>query len=203
MRQSAALLLCMSTMLGKALADGGDAGGDDTYDPPSCDSAWAKGGLNDGLCFQDHPSPPSGRWGWTNKIANQPGTTLLELWAGAGQCNTSKGELIGSVMVVVTATDVIVTYTVSGSVNFEEYHVYIGRSKWYYKSTATGYTASVSPGQFPLPEAGHTGNTVQAPIPADCGDHFYVMAHAKVCTPETPCPPTPEPAPPSLSPIKV
>eukprot|EP00756_Hemistasia_phaeocysticola_P018483 Hpha_TRINITY_DN15597_c4_g3::TRINITY_DN15597_c4_g3_i1::g.108426::m.108426 len=199
MRQSAALLLCMSTMLGKALAGDGDE-----YYPAPCDSAWAKGGVNDGLCFQDHANPPDGRWGWTNKIANQPGTTLLELWAGAAQCNTSKGGLEGSVMVVVNATHVAVTYTVSGSVVFEEGHVYVGRSKWYYKPTATSNKAYIAPGQFPLKFDGHTQqNTVVAEIPENCGDHFWVMAHAKVCALETPCPPTPEPAPPSLSPIKV
>jgi hypothetical protein len=213
MKQSAALLLCVSAMLvGKALA-----GDDDTYDgdewyPAPCYSAWAKGGLNNGMCVEDgYPNPLSKKsWGWTNKISTADGTTVLTLYANASGCDASQGENVGNVTVVVAGGTATFTYAVSSSVNFELYHLYMGRSKWHYIKKPTTDVASANPGKFP--EQGEFNGagavTVSVSVPAECTDHFYVMAHAKVCEPETPCPPTPAPTPvptpaPTLAPQKV
>jgi hypothetical protein len=39
------------------------------------------------------------RWGWTNPISTDPGSYVFDLWAGAGQCDTDKGTLVGTVEV--------------------------------------------------------------------------------------------------------
>jgi hypothetical protein len=187
----------MSAMLGKALAADDDG---DEYYPAPCYGAWAKGGIDGGLCFLDHANPPSQRWGWTNKIANADGTTLLELYASAGQCDLSKGEHVGNVTVVVSGVvggsggTVTVTYQVTSSMVFERFHLYVGRSKWNHISKPSSTKPSVAPGKFP--EKGPYTGPITVDVPAECGNHFYVMAHAKVCDPETPCPPT-------LAPFKV
>jgi hypothetical protein len=53
------------------------------------ETAYAKGAGAE--CF----IPTFANWGWTNLIA--AGTNGMELWAGAAQCDTSKGTLVGTV----------------------------------------------------------------------------------------------------------
>ena len=60
------------------------------------ESAWAKGrgdAVPESFCDAGFSN-----WGWTNQIV--PDTYTLVLWAGAGQCDTSKGTLAGTVTVV-------------------------------------------------------------------------------------------------------
>jgi len=61
------------------------------------ESAWAKGGVDvdEVLPFCD---AGFNNWGWTNQI--EPGDYTMDLWAGAGQCDTDKGTLVGTVTVV-------------------------------------------------------------------------------------------------------
>ena len=71
------------------------------------ESAWAKAntadvGVEEVVSFCD---AGFNNWGWTNQI--DPGTHKMDLWAGAGQCDTSKGTLVG---------DVTVTYDGDGNV---------------------------------------------------------------------------------------
>ena len=60
------------------------------------ESAWAKGGED---VAEVLPFCEAGfaNWGWTNQIL--PGEYTMDLWAGAAQCDTTKGTLVGSVTV--------------------------------------------------------------------------------------------------------
>ena len=83
------------------------------------ETAHAKGDPNVPFC-DTFP-----RWGWTNPIT--PSTYEWPLWAGAAQCDTSKGTLVGSVTVVYDAAGVVaVTYNVALPYLLRETHVYVG-----------------------------------------------------------------------------
>ena len=136
------------------------------------ETAFAKGGdLN--VCFVEDGF---GRWGWTNQLT--PGTTYnLPIWAGAGQCDTEKGTLVGTLNVVFngngTAT---VTYTMNAPYKLEETHLYIGTAK--YPKKGNKYT--VAPGQFPdihgdLASVSTDSYTITVP-----SGPVYVIAHAVV-----------------------
>lgn len=89
-------------------------------------------------------------WGWTNKI--QPNSNLtFDLYAGAGQCNLSKGTRVGELTVVYSAGTLTATYRISGSLEFvdthyalTETHLYVGSEP--YPKKKTKYT--VAPGQY-------------------------------------------------------
>jgi hypothetical protein len=59
------------------------------------ESAWAEGDYGQANAFCDNGFS---NWGWSNQIG--PGSYTWDLWAGAAQCDTSKGTLVGSVDVV-------------------------------------------------------------------------------------------------------
>jgi hypothetical protein len=102
------------------------------------------------------------RWGWTNPIT--PGTYEMDLWAGAGQCDTSKGTLVGSVTVVYGGDGyVTVSFNVASPYILDETHVYAG-----YEMFPEG---DLAPGLYK-----NNG-------PFD-GTQVYVIAHAVVGIPD-------------------
>jgi hypothetical protein len=125
------------------------------------ETAFAKGDA--AQCFIDHGFS---RWGWTNPIG--PGTYTWDLWAGAGQCDTSKGTLVGSVTVVYEGGDVTVTYNVGAPYLLDETHVYAGYGM--FPETKKG-KLTVAPGQY------------YNDGPFD-GSEVYVIAHAVVGIPD-------------------
>lgn len=57
-----------------------------------CETAYAHG--PGGICFK------SSSWGWTNPLL--VGTNVLDLYAGASQCDTSKGIHVGHIAITFT-----------------------------------------------------------------------------------------------------
>jgi hypothetical protein len=101
-------------------------------------------------------------WGWTNPI--EPGFYTWDLWAGAAQCDTSKGALVGSVSVEYDQDGYVdVDFLVGAPYLLEEEHVYAG----YDMFPPTG----IAPGRY-------TNNG-----PFD-GSEVYVIAHAVVGMPD-------------------
>jgi hypothetical protein len=128
-----------------------------------CETAYGKG--NGAVCF----IPTFDRWGWTNAIT--PGNYTYELWAAAGQCDTDKGTLVGSVDVVYGLDGhVSVTYNVEAPYYIEETHTYVGTTMYPQVKRGRGTVSTVAPGSYY--NAG----------PFD-GGQVYVIAHAVVCGP--------------------
>jgi hypothetical protein len=73
------------------------------------ESAWAQG-VGEGVTAYAFCDYGFSNWGWSNKIGRGYEGTW-PLWAGAGQCDTSKGTLVGSVKVVFNAVTGYVTVT--------------------------------------------------------------------------------------------
>lgn len=128
------------------------------------ETAYAKG--DDAICF----IPTFTNWGWTNPI--MPGTYTWDMWAAAGQCDTSKGTLVGNVTVVYGADGyVTVDYNVAPPYLLEETHVYAGYSLFPLVKQGKKWVYAVAPGQY-------TNNG-----PFD-GSEVYVIAHAVVGIPD-------------------
>ncbi|TYA71826.1 hypothetical protein [Seonamhaeicola marinus] len=129
-----------------------------------CETAFAIGNTTDGegddsTCFIEDGFS---RWGWTiGPIAE--GEYTYNVYAGAGQCDTDKGALVGTVSVNYNNGDVIVTYNIDESYNLLETHTYAGTNPYPIK----GKKETVAPGQFKIE-------------PNLSGD-IYVIAHSVVC----------------------
>ena len=128
------------------------------------DTAYAKG--DDAICF----IPTFRNWGWTNPIL--PGEYEWDLWAGAAQCDTDKGELVGSVEVEYDEDGYLtVTFNVDDEYDLKETHVYAGEDKFPQQQRGRRTVDTVAPGQY------------YNDSPFD-GSEVYVIAHAVVGLPD-------------------
>ena len=141
------------------------------YTPPPqeiCETAYAYGG-SIATCFLDISPRSANNWGWTNLIS--PGYTgQWPLYAGAGQCDISKGTLVGHVDVSYVGGTITIDYVLDPGFTLDEKHVWIGNDKLPKKN---GIYQN-APGKFnynnldPVVLTGQTGNK-------------YVAVHSGVC----------------------
>lgn len=141
------------------------------YTPPPqevCETAYAYGGSY-ATCFLDISPRNANNWGWTNLIS--PGYTgQWPLYAGAGQCDISKGTLVGHVDVSYIGGTITIDYVLDTGFTLDEKHVWIGNDKLPKKN---GIYQN-APGKFnynnldPVVITGQTGNK-------------YVAVHSGVC----------------------
>jgi hypothetical protein len=114
--------------------------------------------------------PTFSRWGWTN-LVNRGYSGTWPLWAGAAQCDTSKGTLVGDVYVEFTSSGyVTVNYLVNEPYLLEETHIYAGIGKFPKDSRGR---LTVAPGQYVNYSPFATGV-----------EKVYVIAHAVVGIPD-------------------
>ena len=116
-----------------------------TTPPPgegSTQTAFAKGNINttdsDHWVFtSDNKSNPNGlsklnltknRWGWALHI-KETGSSVYNIWAGAGLNNTNKGKLVGTLTVNWDGSQVTVTYNMNSGFSLSGIHVYAGDLK--------------------------------------------------------------------------
>jgi hypothetical protein len=172
---------------------------DTTVPPPgenACEeTAWAKA-ANDSICFNALPDLKISKWGWTNKLTAS-GTYTLDLWAAAGQCDTSKGTLVGTVTVVYDkdAHTATVTYSITEPGHkITEAHLSVGGTQLPLVGKGKKGAPSAAPGLFPyLPDISADGLTATA-IVSQLPGTIYVAAHAVVDGFD--CPPLPTVQPP-------
>lgn len=148
---------------------------DDVVDPEPevCETAFAYAGA-DGTCFSDI-DPDIKRWGWSNGPLSE-GSYTWDVYAGAGQCDTSKGTLVGSVTVDYSGGVATVTYTTLAGYYTNETHLYVGNDVL--ASNNGEYT--VAPGQYPYIHDldGATSDTYT--VSGLSGD-IYVVHHSVTC----------------------
>lgn len=92
----------------------------------NCETAYAygEGASLQTLCFLDIPNVQGANWGWTNQIG--PGTYNWPIYAGAGQCDITKGTLVGNLNVVYAAGTATITFQPDAGVTFGDFHVWVG-----------------------------------------------------------------------------
>lgn len=108
------------------------------------------------------------RWGWSNGPIG-PGVYTWPLYAGAAQCDLTKGTMVGQVTVVYDGVQVTVSYDLNAGVVLEESHVYAGYGRF---PTFKG-SPTVAPGQY----------KVLAPFD---GSPIYLIVHGVAGIPVTP-----------------
>ena len=148
----------------------------DPDDPQGGDSetAFAYGGEGVATCFRELGFS---RWGWTN-LLNPTGSYELPIYAGAGQCDISKGTLVGTLEVeFLSSTSVRVRYLMDTGFTLVETHLYIGTPILPIKN-GTYYT--VAPGQYPYKHEAlgdASSDTYELTIPTG---PVYLVAHSVV-----------------------
>lgn len=158
----------------------------------SCETAFALG--ENETCFLEinkttgvpQPGPPSSnfnRWGWTHEIelTGEAASFDYELWAGAGQCDTDKGTLVGSVTVDWDGTTAVVTYSTDEGFTLESTHLYIGET---YVPIAKNGKFTIAPGQYPYKTPTSSSDTeVVYEVDVDISENniFYIIPHSVVC----------------------
>lgn len=134
-----------------------------------------------GLGLDDVPN--FNRWGWTIGPFVPADTDGHEfgIFAGAGKCDESKGELAGTVTFNYgggpTAT---VVFTAEPGYVFKETHLYVGETPTPIQVKGKKEVPTVSPGQYPY-KHGNLDNVTTDSYTVDVTDEIYLIAHAVVC----------------------
>ncbi|WP_345010361.1 T9SS type A sorting domain-containing protein, partial [Christiangramia aestuarii] len=117
------------------------------------------------------------RWGWTNNLTAEDSYELT-LYAGAGQCDRSKGAVAGTATIDYFDDKVTVTYEMDGY-TLSEAHVYIGCTPY----PLNNGKETVAPGQYNFnPSFGESVQAYQVgPIDVSDLDDVYVIVHGVAC----------------------
>jgi hypothetical protein len=149
-----------------------------TYVPQNCETAYAyyayKCGCYGSLatCFSHWGFS---QWGWTNGPLG-PGCYTFDIYAGAAQCNISKGKKVGYLTVSYNGSKAIITYTMYSGYKMDETHLYVGTNPL--PKNNGSYT--VAPGQYGHSHDLNNASTDSYTITGLCGK-IYIIAHAVVC----------------------
>lgn len=157
-----------------------------TYAPPVCydETAWAK--RSEGAIANNTVAGnKSNAWGWTNNFTVD-GVYVMDLWAAAGQNDTSKGFLVGTVTVDVDGECVTVTYDITNydkDYMITEAHLWVGDTplplvgKKLVPTAAPGqFSKFVDYDSFELDPDGKYAIFVVCGVESS----FYVAAHAVI-----------------------
>lgn len=151
-----------------------------------CETAFAYNGDDPGTCFLQIDLDGDGegdfnRWGWTiGPLAESDETRYYDIYAGAGQCDITKGTRVGKLMVSYFdgVASVVYMLDLDNEWLITEVHTYVGNNILPQKSG--NYT--VAPGQYPHQAKSASGiKTTVAYVVEDLSGDIYVVAHAVVC----------------------
>ncbi|MCM8567746.1 T9SS type A sorting domain-containing protein, partial [Gramella jeungdoensis] len=151
-----------------------------------CETAFAYDSET-GICFDNYPDliPNDSRWGWTNYYS-EAGDYTLDLYAGAGQCDITKGTLVGAVNIIDNEDGTIdVQFIADPGYAMSSVHLYVGCEPLPYKKKGNNYEYTVAPGQYPQNPNGNIGYVTDYTIEnIDVNGDFYVIGHVDICTSE-------------------
>lgn len=140
--------------------------------PEECETAFA---YNEESCFNDLGFK---RWGWRIGPVSDGFSQSFDLYAGAGQCKPSKGELVGTVEVSYSEGTVTVDYsTIDGKCLYET-HLYVGNDEL---PTNPNGKPTVAPGQYGNKHEFPDGADSDSYTIEDVSGEIYIIAHAVVC----------------------
>lgn len=137
----------------------------------NCETAFAF--TADELSFCNNDIDGDGRnetrWGWFG--VEGPGSYSFPIYAGAGQCDISKGALVGTLGVAYDGLSAQVVYSTSGGYTMDATHVYLANSP----------QDTIAPGQFTSVKEGEDQTTALHSFGSLNGGDIYFSAHAEVC----------------------
>jgi hypothetical protein len=141
---------------------------------PECETAFAYGDSYANCFIPDWFN----NWGWSNLI--NAGNYTFEVWAGAGQCDRTKGTLVGHVTINYddVAGEVSVVYNMDAGFTMGEVHFYAGNEP-FPRDKKGRYTNA--PGKFTLIDDDLNGASTWSGTVDNLSGPIYVIAHAVVC----------------------
>jgi hypothetical protein len=148
----------------------------------ACETMFAKGSDDIATCFIDDEYGFN-RWGWTNGPLSS-GEYTFDVYAGAGQCDTDKGALAGTVSLKYDSEtgDAYVTYSTNDDFVLTETHLYIGNTPYPMKKKGNnGYVPTVAPGQYPYQHGDLDNENEDNYMISGLSGDIYIIAHGVVC----------------------
>ena len=155
---------------------------DSSDDDCSSETAFAFLNADEDLLNPDEQStcfiPEFNRWGWTTLLdfSAETGQSSydLDIYAGAGQCDLSKGTDVGTVTVTYNNDNTVTfNYNLDGFL-LTEAHVYIGSEPYPIKNNGT---STVAPGKYTHVDSDFdAANAYSVTLPFD-ENQFYVIIH--------------------------
>ncbi|TWO32872.1 T9SS type A sorting domain-containing protein [Seonamhaeicola sediminis] len=145
---------------------------------PETETAFAFLNDDDDITMADEESqcfiPDFSRWGWTTMFDFSEVTSYtMDIYAGAAQCDLSKGTDIGSVNIEYNGDSVTFSYNLDGYA-ISEAHIYIGCGEY---PTRKNGGETVAPGQYTYVDSGFGYvENYEVTIPVD-GTQFYIIVH--------------------------
>ena len=115
------------------------------------------------------------RWGWAEHFQeDDDGTSkTFNIWAGAGQNDTSKGEHIGMAEISVDGDEITMEITLNTGVSLDELHINLSEN-------APSGNSVFAPGQYNLNNM-VDANTLTYTWERNYSDDFYIIVHAVAC----------------------
>jgi hypothetical protein len=144
-----------------------------------CETGFAICAPEISTCFLDEGF---NRWGWTiGPVASWNGNRTYSIFAGAGQCDISKGELAGKVILNYFNGVAQVDFIAEDGYVFKETHLYIGNDQFPMQIRGNREVPTVAPGQYPF-KHDNLDNADKDSYTVDglSGD-IYIIAHSVVC----------------------
>ncbi|MBL7471254.1 hypothetical protein [Robertkochia sediminum] len=141
----------------------------------TCETLFARGNDEQAMCFLNDGF---NRWGWTNELT-QEGAYTFNLYAGAGQCDTEKGTLVGFAEINYTDGTVSVSVSMLEGFTLSETHLYVGNDP--YPLNVNG-NETVAPGQYPHKETFEEGVAHFDEVVTGLSGTVYVIFHGVVCS---------------------
>lgn len=146
-------------------------------------------GDSSAVCFSTIDADGDGandfqRWGWTNGPL-APGIYEFDIYAGAGQCDISKGILVGTLYVKYEGSTATVTYQMGTNAAGQGYtlaetHLYLGNQ---IAAQDEQGRFTVAPGQYPFIHEGLDAASSDQYTINDLNGALYLIAHAVVNLP--------------------
>jgi hypothetical protein len=128
-----------------------------------------------GTCFLNLTIIEANRWGWTiGPLA--AGSYEFPIYAAAGQCDLSKGTLVGSLLVTYNGSTANVTFVMDPPYSMNVAHLYVG-SEILPRDPGGDYT--VAPGQYPKNSGDITGADSYSFEVTGLSGPIYVVAHTE------------------------
>jgi hypothetical protein len=138
---------------------------------PTCETGYAYGG-DQGDCFLNL-NTQGNNWGWSNGGITE-GTYSWDIYAGAGQCDLSRGTLVGTLDIVYSGGVAAITYNIDAGFTLEETHLHIGETEATRLPLNKKKKFITAPGQFDY----SGGSYFEIP---NLSGEIWVTAHAVVC----------------------
>lgn len=143
-----------------------------------CETAFAYN-EETATCFLDLEEINNNRWGWTNgPFSENEHSYQFRIYAGAAQCDISKGTLVGSLSLYYSDGEANLTFNMKDGFSLNEVHLYFGNEILPLDKKGN---QTVTVGKYPHIIENLDGSQTYSYTFDDLSGNVYMVAHAVVC----------------------